>query len=467
MEFGRAARGVALASALGLAGCGGSPPVSSVEHNPSPMVIETPQPDIALQPANAPVAATAPPTASAPRATTTAPSATVCEKWEVANPAARAELEAALTAVAKEYTPAANGESNTSTITPGMSVVVGCGKTVLATLGVGNTMYPQQAGKVVNSLTHKKVPRAEVSADNTEYDVASITKLVTTVGILMMQQQGLLNIDTPVSKYVPEWKQGAKATVTMKMLLEHHSGLVDPPYARIIKDSHNPDQIWHQLLTVPLTNPPGTPYASEANYSNIGFNVAYIAATNAAGISPASFLTDNLFKPLGMSHTGYAPDARNCAPTSPDRNQAITLDCVPQDDLSRALSMRAGNASLFTSAADLGKFESMLSMDGAVDGHQYLTPASMALLKTPTNPAKTYGLGDRMNGHGLFGTTFSEQSFGHTGWNGGAAVVDPKTHLFFGELMNGTDLKPAPSSPSYKMVGRMTAAISKVTATLK
>ena len=65
-----------------------------------------------------------------------------------------------------------------------------------------------------------------VSADHTIYDLASLTKVVgTTTALMILYDEGKIHLDDPVSQYIPEFSGGAKDRVTLRMLLEHRSGL--------------------------------------------------------------------------------------------------------------------------------------------------------------------------------------------------------------------------------------------------
>lgn len=313
-------------------------------------------------------------------------------------------------------------------LAPGATIAVGCGDMLLAMAAVGET----GDGKPVSGM-------------ETEYDLASVSKMFTTTAVLMLQQEGKLALDQPVGDFLPEYQSGDKAGVTFRMLLQHRSGIADSRYAQILAGTSSPEEVWQRLLTYPLANPPGQTY----DYSNIGFNVVFAAASRAAGQPLQDYIEAQLLAPLGMAHTGYAPNVANCPPTSPDYDQNQLLTCVPQDELVRAQGNIGGHTGWFATAEDLGKFMAMLAERGSVQGRQLLTPENVALLAT-AQADSNYALGARTNKSKFASTRMSPAAFGHTGWNGTAGFVDPESLLWSVVLTNGTWHREAPTDTFYE-----------------
>ncbi len=313
-------------------------------------------------------------------------------------------------------------------ITPGGTVAVGRGDKLLACAAFGATGSSEA-----------------VSASETRYDVASVSKLFTTAAILMLAQDNRLGLDQPVGDFLPEYTSGAKAKVTFRMLLQHRSGLHDPKYRTVTRQAKGPEEVWQRVLSTPLRNIPGKRFS----YSNFGFATAWAAASRAAGEPLEQFLQRELFTPLSMTNTGYAPDVTHCAPTSPDDNQAKVLTCVPQDELARGLGNASGHAGLFSTAVDLGRFEAMLASEGSLGGHRYLTSEHVQLMRTP-QPNTRYGLGARTNNQGTAGKEMSRAAWGHTGYTGASAFTDPANGVWVVMLTNGTLHRGAPGAGAYK-----------------
>lgn len=136
---------------------------------------------------------------------------------------------------------------------------------------------------------------------DTLYDVGSVTKLYTTTAIMTLEQEGKLAYSDKISKYidnVPTDKQG----VTIEMLLTHTSGI----YAEE-NDNHDVSKESEvaRILKSKLLFTPGTNY----KYSNAGFTLLAVIIEAVSGESYEDYLTEALFEPLGLEHTGF-PNSR-------------------------------------------------------------------------------------------------------------------------------------------------------------
>src|ERR1700749_4074145 len=103
-------------------------------------------------------------------------------------------------------------------------------------------------------------PRAPaVTADRTIYDLASLTKVVgTTTALMVLFDQGKIGLDDPVQKSLPGFTGGAKDQVTVRMLLEHRSGL--PAGRDLWRSAHSPEEAREQVIATPLVCEPGRCY---------------------------------------------------------------------------------------------------------------------------------------------------------------------------------------------------------------
>src|SRR5512146_1749264 len=184
---------------------------------------------------------------------------------------------------------------------------------------VAQRVYPGAvlaAGVGPFTLLHSGVGRLEWSAlsaatspDSTIYDLASLTKAVaTTSAVLLLWQDGRIRLDDPVQPWLPEFYGVWKERVTWRHLLTHTSGL--PPAAHM--SGSTPRQRLASLLRTRLESPPGT----LVQYSDVGYIVLWTAAERVAGEPLPAFLARRVWKPLGMTHTGYLPGMQcsECAP---------------------------------------------------------------------------------------------------------------------------------------------------------
>ncbi len=132
----------------------------------------------------------------------------------------------------------------------------------------------------------------------TVFDIGSISKQFTAAAILKLEMQGKLKTDDVISKYldgVPE----DKAPVTIHQLLTHTAGF--PEYSGGDYEKSERDETVTRILKSPLDFNPG----SEYSYSNAGYSVLAAIVEKVSGQNYESFLNENLFKPAGMTHTGY------------------------------------------------------------------------------------------------------------------------------------------------------------------
>ncbi len=132
----------------------------------------------------------------------------------------------------------------------------------------------------------------------TIFSIGSITKQFTAAGILKLESMGLLSVDDRLSKYfsnVPSDKSG----ITIHQLLTHSAG-----YDGAIGDDYenvSAEAFAELAFASPLLFSPGTQY----NYSNVGYSLLGIIITKVSGLDYEMFLHKNLWKPAGMTKTGY------------------------------------------------------------------------------------------------------------------------------------------------------------------
>ncbi|HET7234150.1 MAG TPA: serine hydrolase domain-containing protein [Longimicrobium sp.] len=301
---------------------------------------------------------------------------------------------------------------------PGGALAVGRQDRSVLEKGVGKVGWSRGAEKV--------------DAKRTVYDLASLTKvLATTPAVMLLVEDGKIDLDAPVSRYLPEFSGGAKDRVTIRHLLTHTSGLP----AGVDLDAGGTDANWAQLIHTPLVRAPG----EAAVYSDVGMNVLFAAAQRAAGEPLFRLLDRRVYGPLKMRTTTYLPgaDCQTCAPTL--RVEGEPVRGVVHDPIARALGGVAGNAGLFSTAHDVGRYAAMLANGGELDGVRVFREETVKAFTTRQPGAGTRALGwdtPGPNGAGGFGTRASKESFGHTGFTGTSIWVDPSRHTWSVLLTN-------------------------------
>jgi uncharacterized protein YbbC (DUF1343 family)/CubicO group peptidase (beta-lactamase class C family) len=273
-------------------------------------------------------------------------------------------------------------------------------------------------------------PERSANAEDTIYDAASLTKVVaTTTAVMKLVEQGKIDVEAPVSQYLPQFSGGLKDTVKVRHLLTHTSG----------NKSGIPLSGWTdyesgitKACQEPLANAPGT----VIRYSDINFILLGEIVRKASGRPLNEFTAAEIFQPLGMKDSSYRP-----AETLRSRIAPTTMEVergVVHDPTARKLGGVAGHAGLFTTAADLARFARMLLAGGELDGARILKPETIKLMTsvhTPAAIAGRRGLGwDIDTGYsGPRGRWLPIGSYGHTGWTGGSLWIDPfsKTFVIF------------------------------------
>jgi CubicO group peptidase (beta-lactamase class C family) len=277
--------------------------------------------------------------------------------------------------------------------------------------------------------------------------IASMTKPVTAAAVLMLQDEGKLDVADPVSKYLPEFKAlktraGAPATITITQILTHTSGLGEAGGAAAEKARTLADLVplW---VAAPMQFEPG----SKWQYCQSGINAAGRIVEVVSGMSFDAFLQERLFGPLGMKNTTFYPtEAQRAAlATAYAKSGGGALEpAPPRADFGSRQHPPKGNGGLYSTPVDYAAFCRLLLNGGTLDGRRFLSPAAMALLSQPqTGDLPTgffqggnygryganygWGLGTCVlrTPHGGVAAMLSPGSFGHGGAWGTQAWVDP------------------------------------------
>jgi CubicO group peptidase (beta-lactamase class C family) len=257
--------------------------------------------------------------------------------------------------------------------------------------------------------------------------IASETKPITAAAVMMLVEDGRVNLDDPVAKYLPEFdeqmvvleKTAERITLerprrgfTLRESLSHMTGLpFKSPVETPTLDALPLATAVRSYAALPLQWQPGTRY----QYSNAGINTAARVLEVVSGMPYETFLDERIFKPLGMQDTTFWPSAeqlqRLATSYKPDETKTRLVETTvgqltyPLDDRVRRHPMPAGG--LFSTAGDMARFGQMLLRGGELDGHRVLSEASVAEMcrrQTPESVKERYGLGlavgDDVYGHG-------------------------------------------------------------------
>jgi CubicO group peptidase (beta-lactamase class C family) len=207
---------------------------------------------------------------------------------------------------------------------PGAVVVIGHGGEVVFHQAYGSRKLAGEPG-----LDGSPAP-AEPMTEDTIFDLASLTKsLATATAVMQLYEQGKVQFDEPVQKYLPDFNPGndpQRAKVTVRMLLTHTSGeagevdLKDPWGL----DGADKTEGIHRALTTRLQSDPGEVF----RYSDINFILLGALIEKVTGEAEDVYVQQNVFAPLGMEDTRYLPPAKACGPYK-IRGAAVAWDPAP------------------------------------------------------------------------------------------------------------------------------------------
>ncbi len=306
---------------------------------------------------------------------------------------------------------------------PGAVVVVGRQDGVVYQKGFGRLTW-DQASPVPDPAT-------------TLWDIASVSKVVgTTSAIMRLVDRGDVDLDWPVTRYLPRFTGEGKDRVTVRMLLNHTSGLRS--YARFYAEAAGREEAIELLYAEPLRREPG----SSAVYSDLNAMLLGLVVEAVSGESLDQFVEREVFQPLGMNRSLYRParsQLADVAPTGRWRGHPIAGEVNDQNAV--VLGGAAGHAGVFSTAVDLSLYARMWLAGGLTTrGERFVSRETLAAFLQGSPASGTRLLGwdtrDPEVDVSVFGTLVSDAAYGHTGWTGTILWIDAERDLFLVFLTN-------------------------------
>ena len=295
----------------------------------------------------------------------------------------------------------------------------------------------------LDAVGHADIASGRAMKPDSIFWIASMTKPVTGVAVMMMHEAGKLSLEDPVSKHLPEFEgittsDGKPAQLTIRHLLTHTSGMaeISPEEARRCRTLADA-VAWY--ASRPLGFEPGTRW----QYCQSSINTAARIVEVVSGESFPEFLEKRLFQPLGMKDTTFYLSEGQLArlATSYRRTDGGVLESSENHfllGLSAASRDRfpAANGGLFSTAPDYARFCQMIAQGGEFGGRRYLSPASVKTMTSVQTGSLKTGFTEG-NGWGFAwcvvrepqGVTamLSPGTHGHGGAYGTQAWIDPRT----------------------------------------
>ena len=249
---------------------------------------------------------------------------------------------------------------------------------------------------------------------DTLFWIASMTKPVTGVAVLMLQDEGKLKVSDPVAKHLPEFAalntpSGKPANLTIAQILTHTSGLGEAtgPAAAQAKTLADLVPIW---LAAPMQYEPGERW----KYTQSGINAGARIVEVVSGMTFDAFVQERIFDPLGMKSTTFYPTeeqrARLATGYAKNKETGALEPAPPRPEFGPRDRPPQGNGGLYSTPTDYARFCQMLLNGGTFGGRRYLSAAAMTLLTTPQTGSIPTGF-------------FQSDTFGNYGANYGWGIT--------------------------------------------
>ena len=228
----------------------------------------------------------------------------------------------------------------------------------------------------LETIGYADVAAKRPMSTDTVFWIASMTKPVTGVAVLMLQDEGKLSVADPVAKYLPEFANlktpsGKPANLTLTQILTHTSGLGEAsgPAAQSARTLADLVPIW---LAAPMQYEPGAQW----KYTQSGINAAARIVEVVSGMTFDVFVQKRIFDPLGMKDTTFYPTdaqrARLATAYAKNKDTGVLEAVPPRPEFGPRDRPPQGNGGLYSTAPDYARFAQML-LNGGTLGGQHLS----------------------------------------------------------------------------------------------
>ncbi|MFI1867935.1 serine hydrolase [Streptomyces jumonjinensis] len=349
----------------------------------------------------------------------------------------------------------------------GAVLLAGRGGTVALHRPIGMAVryasYDEKTDTGVEFPPERQIPMAR----DTVFDLASVSKLFTSILAVQQIERGALELSAPAASYLPDFGGAGKADITVRQLLTHTSGLRSwIPLHQAPTQEGRLRMLWAEA---PL-NPPGTAYL----YSDLNLITLQLILERITGRSLDTLLREEITAPLGMHRTRFNPPPSwkpKTAATEDARKPWSGLDRglvwgEVHDENAYAFGGVAGHAGVFSRAWDLAVLARTLLNGGVYGRARILRPESVELMFTDFNtayPGDEHGLGFELYQHWYMGAMATPRTAGHTGFTGTSLVLDPGSDSFL--IVLGNSVHPvrswrSGSAPRAATANRMARAVA-------
>jgi CubicO group peptidase (beta-lactamase class C family) len=278
------------------------------------------------------------------------------------------------------------------------------------------------------------LPEAPVATDETNFDLASLTKPIATTTLVMRAVDAArLSIDGRVAELLEGWRGRDRESVTIRDLLEHASGLTT--YLPFFRDHRGRQEFERAICTLPLEYAP----RAQAIYSDLAFMLLGFILEDVNG-RPLAEQFEEIAREIDLEDLRYNPPREwrdRTAPTELDLWRGRLLQGEVHDENAWALGGAAGHTGLFGSAIAVGSFARAMLASLHGSGMLAKRATLAAFMQRSDVPGSSRALGwEIASGSASYGTRMSTRAIGHTGFTGTSLLIDPEQDLYVVFLTN-------------------------------
>lgn len=349
----------------------------------------------------------------------------------------------------------------------GAVLLAGRGGTVALHRAIGKALRYSAYDEATDTGVELPADEQIAMREDTVFDLASVSKLFTSILAVQQIEQGTLGLEATVASYLPEFAAAGKQDITVRQLLTHTSGFRS--WIPLFKEPTQEGRLRLLWNEAPL-NPPGTRYL----YSDLNLISLQLVLEKITGRTLDVLLREEITAPLGMHRTRFNPPAEwrpRIAATEDARLPWSGLDRgmvwgEVHDENAYGFGGVAGHAGVFSCAWDLAVLARTLLNGGVYGRARILSPESVELMFTDFNtdfPGDEHGLGFELYQHWYMGAMATPRTAGHTGFTGTSMVLDPTTDSFL--IVLGNSVHPvrswrSGSAPRAKAADNMARAVA-------
>ncbi|MGC9367396.1 MAG: serine hydrolase [bacterium] len=220
------------------------------------------------------------------------------------------------------------------------------------------------------------------------FRIGSVTKQFTAAAILLLQEQGLISVHDPISRYIPDYPRGDE--ITIHHLLTHTSGIPNftdfENFQDIMKQDFDIDEILDLFKYEHLDFSPGEKY----NYSNSGYLVLSKIIEVVSEMTYSEFMQQSIFSPLGLEHTGV-DDYYTIVPGKAEGYIFYDGEYIYDDYVSMTFPL--GGGAIYSTGEDLLKWEKALHTEQLLSEYSQQLMFSSHAVISRDDPVKYYGYG--------------------------------------------------------------------------